>query len=327
MQARHKPCGTPSQQSSRTSNTSSLLQWISHRTHEQSRIPRDPLRQNATYKTHVESTKLRCKIRLSALKDMVSKGIEQRHLFLLYQSVILSITDYGLGFTTMSQFNLLKLGRVQNKATRVILETTKDTPIETMCYLLDLSSMEARQRWSKSKRISLRCRNPRFHYPLHDAFKEEKGCRLARGKSWMGKAEQSIQHVCGLSEPKQLRDRKKTHPVEFKPYYKTLLSENLGMHCHEWPAAKANAEVQMVVGANSKPHDIVIYIDGSVTRDWCGWGFTVKQGERTSSLTMEVEAGTHAIQWLASQHDAQITQAIILTDSMKLLQKVVSGMG
>ena len=47
----------------------------------------------------------------------------------------------------------------------------------------------------------------------------------------------------------------------------------------------------------------------------------------TSSLTMEVEAVTYAIQWLASQHDAQITHAIIVTDSMNLLQKMESGMG
>ena len=93
------------------------------------------------------------------------------------------------------------------------------------------------------------------------------------------------------------------------------------------------------VKANSKPHDIVIYTDGSVTRDRSGWGFTVKQGGRTvhedsgahrvttSSLTMEVETVTHAIQWLASHHDTHITHAIILTDSMNLLQKVESGMG
>ena len=42
---------------------------------------------------------------------------------------------------------------------------------------------------------------------------------------------------------------------------------------------------------------------------------------------MEVEAVTHAIQRLASQHDARITHAVILTDSMNLLQKVESGMG
>ena len=64
----------------------------------------------------------------------------------------------------------------------------------------------------------------------------------------------------------------------------------------------------------------------------------VKQGGRTvhedngahrvvtSRLTMDAEAVTHAIQLLASQRDAQITPAIILTDSMNLLQKVKSGM-
>ena len=91
----------------------------------------------------------------------------------------------------------------------------------------------------------------------------------------------------------------------------------------------------MLVEANSKPHDIVIYMDGSVGGERSGWGFTVKQGGRTvyevsgahRVTTMEVEAVTHAIQWLASQRDIQITHATILTDSMSLLQKVKSGMG
>ena len=104
-----------------------------------------------TYKTQDESTKLRFKKGLSALKAMASKGIEQRHLFLLYESVILSVIDYGLGLTTLSQSNLLKLDRVQNKAMRVILRTTKDTPIETMHYLLDLPSMETRHKVEQFK--------------------------------------------------------------------------------------------------------------------------------------------------------------------------------
>ena len=97
----------------------------------------------------------------------------------------------------------------------------------------------------------------------------------------MGQADHSIQHVCSLAELNQVRDWEK-RPVEFKAYYKTLLSENLGKHCREWPAGKVNAEVQMLVGGNSKPHDIVIYTGGSVTRDRSGWGFTVKQGGRAA---------------------------------------------
>ena len=95
----------------------------------------------------------------------------------------------------------------------------------------------------------------------------------------------------------------------------------------------------MLVKANSKSHDIVIYADCSVTKDGSGWGFTAKQDGRTvhedsgahrittSSLAMEVEAVAHAIQWLASKRDAQITHATIFTDSMNLLQTVQSGMG
>ena len=62
-------------------------------------------------------------------------------------------------------------------------------------------------------------------------------------------------------------------PVEFKPFYRTLLSENLGTHCREWPAEKANAEVEMLIESNSKPHDIVICTDDSVARDRSGWGW------------------------------------------------------
>ena len=79
------------------------------------------------------------------------------------------------------------------------------------------------------------------------------------------------------AELKQVRDWGK-RPAKFKRYYKTLLSENLGTHYHEWPAGKANAEVQILVEANSKPHDILIYTGSSVTRDRSGWAFTIKQG-------------------------------------------------
>ena len=157
-----------------------------------------------TYKTQVKSTKLRCKKGLSALEAVASKGIKKRHLFLLYQSVILSVIDYGLGLTALSKSNLLKLDRVQNEAMRVILRTTKDTAIEAMRYLLGSPSMEARQCVEQVKAFLNAMLN--LNNSLHDAVKEEKGCRLARGKSRMGQAEQSIQHMRSLTESKQLKD-------------------------------------------------------------------------------------------------------------------------
>ena len=41
-----------------------------------------------------------------------------------------------------------------------------------------------------------------------------------------------------------------------------------------------------------------------------------------SSLTIEVEAVTHALRWIASRGDSRTTRAIIVTDSMSLQQKV-----
>ena len=78
-----------------------------------------------------------------------------------------------------------------------------------------------------------------------------------------------------------------------------------------------------------------MYADGLVTKDQIGWGFTVQQDAApirnddraaytvsATSLTMEVEAVTHYLHWIASRGNSQTTHAIILTDSLSLLQKV-----
>ena len=142
---------------------------------------------------------------LSVLKIIEAAGsIEQRHLFLLYQSVALSVTDYGLGLTTTAQTNLLKLDSVQNEAMRVILGTTKDTPTETMRFMLDLPPMQTRQKVEQVKAYFSAVEN--HHNPLHEVVKDPKGCRPGRGKSWMGQAEESILQVCQLIELKQTKE-------------------------------------------------------------------------------------------------------------------------
>ena len=99
------------------------------------------------------------------------------------------------------------------------------------------------------------------------------------------------------------------YPYRFRRLCETLLPENMGKHCREWPAGKTEPEIKPLIQENSKPQDIV-YTDGSVTKDQSGWGFTAKQGATpihedsvvysvpTSSLTMEVEEVTHALHQL-----------------------------
>ena len=110
-------------------------------------------------------------------------------------------------------------------------------------------------------------------------------------------------------------------------------------HCREWLAGKTESEIKLLIQENSKPQDPRVYTDALVTKDQSGWGFAVKQGAitihedsaayavSTSSLTMEEETVTYALCWIASRGDSQTTYAIILTDSMSLLQKVKNGMG
>ena len=135
----------------------------------------------------------------------------------------------------MAQTNLLKVDRVQNEAMRVILGATKDTPTETTRFMLDLPPMQTRQKVEQVKAYFSAVENP--HNPLHEAVKDIKGCRLERGKSWMGQADDSILQVCQLTECKQTKEWER-YPNRFRRLCETLLPENLGKRCREWPGGK-----------------------------------------------------------------------------------------
>ena len=113
-----------------------------------------------------------------------------------------SVTDYGLGLTTMAQTNLLNLDRVQNEAMRVILGTTSDTPIETMRFMHP--PLQTTQKIEQVKAYFSAVGNP--HNPIHETVKDTKGCRLGRGKSWVGQAGYSVLQVCQLTEPNHTKE-------------------------------------------------------------------------------------------------------------------------
>ena len=113
---------------------------------------------------------------------------------------------------------------------------THDTPSEAVRYLLELPTMTTRHKEEQVRAYLNAMQNSKN--PHHDAVKKVGGCGLARGKPWMGQVQQSIQHVCGLTEPKQVRDWKKKLPNEFKPYNETMPPGNQGTYWHELPAGK-----------------------------------------------------------------------------------------
>ena len=119
----------------------------------------------------------------------------------------LSVIDYGQGLIRVAQTDLLKLHRVQSEAMRVIIGTTKDTPTETMRFILDLPPLQTTKKVEQVKAYFSAVGN--HHNPLHEAVKDTKGCRLGRNKSWMGQAEDSVLQVCQLTELKQTKERER----------------------------------------------------------------------------------------------------------------------
>jgi len=62
----------------------------------------------------------------------------------------------------MAQTNPLQLDRVHNEGMRVIVGTIKDTPTETMRFMLDLPPMQIRK-WSTSNNTSALSKIPTTH--------------------------------------------------------------------------------------------------------------------------------------------------------------------
>ena len=83
----------------------------------------------------------------------------------------------------------------------------------------------------------------------------------------------------------------------------------------------------------AKAQCCVVYSDGLVIKDQLEWSITVKQGATTvhedsasysvstSSLAMKVKTGAFFLCWTASRGDSRTTHAIMLTESLSLLQK------
>ena len=127
---------------------------------------------------------------------------------------------------------------------RVILATTKDTTTETTRFMLDLPPIQTRHKVEQVKAYVSAVENP--HNTLHEAVKDTKRCRLGRGKSWMGQAGDSTLQVCQMPELKQTKEWER-YPNRFRRLYETLMPENLGKHCREWPADITDSEIKFLI--------------------------------------------------------------------------------
>ena len=116
----------------------------------------------------------------------------------------------------------------------------------------------------------------------------------------------------------------------------THVIATLGRECREWAPGAANAEIEAIISEISGPEDAIMFTDGSVKRgEKSGWAFTARVNGSTtgegsgavdmtaSSMAMEVKAATEALRFLS---ETQHRKAVIVTDSMSMLQKIKRGL-
>ena len=281
-------------------------------------------------KEHIEKTVDKARKGLTAMKVMAAASMPQRILILLYQSLVLSVVEYGLGLLTLPKYAIARLETIQNQGMRVILGCTRDTSGVAMRYVLDFPTMNTRHKLAQVKAY-LRVTADEQHL-LHHKIGRLGQSRLARGTSWMLQAENTLSKCCNIED---IRRGREWIPVDddLRPYSKVIA--NLGRQCREWPEHATELEIQSTIDENSRPGDVVIYTDGSVVRGRkSGWGFFAQANNEvanhdsgafectTSSMCMEVHAISEALKWLEK---CRYTHAVFITDSMSTLEKIKRG--
>ena len=213
---------------------------------------------------------------------------------------------------------------------RAILGCTKDTSAEAMRHLLDFAKMAEFRKLAQDDTFLKVAADTK--HPLHDKVGNRPDSRLKRGSEWMTEATHTIES-CGISIE---CIRRGTPWVYFNDYTEqyTKVIATLGRECREWEEGKTDEAVEAIIAEHSRPDDVVVFTDGSVKRGIkSGWGFTIRKSGvtqheasgaielTTSSMIMEIKAITEALKYMQDTH---VERAVIVTDSMCTLQKVMN---
>ena len=278
-------------------------------------------------KEHISRVIVKARKGLVAIKTMAVARMSQKILVILFQSLVLSVIEYGFGLLTLSTAQLNRLEVIQNEAMRAILGCTRDTSAEAMRYLLNFPTIAERHHIAQVKAF-LRV-TADVNHPLHDKVGNRPPSRLKRGAEWMTEATKTIESCISVESIR--RGISWQYIDDYQENF-TRVFASLGRECREWAPGETDKAVEELIQQNSSEDDAIVFTDGSVKRgEKSGWAFTVRvKGETiaessgavditTSSMLMEIKAISEALKYLQEQ---RIRKAVIVTDSMSTLQKV-----
>ncbi|MCP4266011.1 MAG: hypothetical protein GY777_10630, partial [Candidatus Brocadiaceae bacterium] len=131
------------------------------------------------------------------LKTMAIARMSQKILAMLFQTLVLSVIEYGFGLLTLSKSHLNRLEVIQNEAMRAILGCTRDTSAEAMRYILGFPTMAERHKLAQVKAF-LKVSADENH-PLHQKVGNRPPSRLKRGSEWMTQASNTVENCVSVN--------------------------------------------------------------------------------------------------------------------------------
>ena len=190
---------------------------------------------------------------LTALKTIAGAKMPQKVLLILYQALVVSVIEYGLGLLTLSNAQVKRLETIQNEGMRAILVCTKDTSAEAMRHKLDLPTTTERHKLAQVKAY-MRVAADKKH-PLHNKIGRQYTSRLKRGSEWMNQAAETIGHCTSIDD---IRRGEAWQEIKDEAEQFTHVIASLGRECREWAPGAANAEIEATISEISEPDDVII---------------------------------------------------------------------
>ena len=303
---------------------------------------------------HVDQVIERAMSGLNVLKSAAGRRAEERHLAMLYKSLVLSLIDFDLPIVQLSDNQVGRLQRLQNSCLRIVTGCTRATPITVLQFLVGVPSIKDRQEAQRAILYAKSLQNSKHglhslilnHHSkaktaqniprqLRHQRKPTVASRLKRS-SWVEKSHAACQELTGKHHLSAYPAWSKLEDTEGIAQCSVTIT--LSRECREWTEGAADAKCNELFTQIGGDDALIVATDGSFTaaNNRAGWGFAVFRNNRkiadgsgaatlyTSSTRMELEALNQAITWLRT-NTPRAKHIILASDSQAVLRRLEDG--